>query len=290
MPYTICEICAGACIEDSTDIAQVHSNVRRFRHEKFTVWRCPRCGALHTLEDIDYDKYYNNYFLQNQKPDFFTTRLFHSRLNQLRQGGLKKHHAILDYGCGNGAFVYFLRSQGYLSTHGYDPYSKLFCDHSICDTRFDFVTSQDVIEHTPDPSAFADTLSDLVKRPGGMLAIGTPDARNLLLTDPVDITGQLHQPFHRHILTSRELIRKIETLGFEIKTVLHHSYLDTWIPFINSRFLFNYMTAIDGTVDSGYDPIDYKKILTSPRLLLLGLFGRAFLTRKDILVIAKAMQ
>ena len=156
-------------------------------------------------------------------------------------------------------------------------------------TAFDCLTSQDVIEHVPDPKAYLEELAALVRRPGGMLAIGTPNADNIDLNDPIDRVGQLHQPHHRHILASRELIRLIEECGFRIVRVVPRFYVDTWYPFANSVFLFRYMAAVDGTVDAGFDPIDFGLILRSPRLLLAGLCGRLMHPRKDILVIAKAI-
>jgi hypothetical protein len=48
------------------------------------------------------------------------------------------------------------------------------------------------------------------------------------------------------------------------------------------------MAAVDGTVDSGFDPIRPGLILRSPRLLFYGLFGRLLRPRKDILVMATA--
>lgn len=100
--------------------------------------------------------------------------------------------------------------------------------------------------------------------------------------------GQLHQPFHRHIFSGSELIRQVQDLHFEIERSQRRSYVDTWIPFVNSTFLFNYMAAIDGTVDSGFDPIRFGLILRSPRLLVFGLLGRFLGTGKDISLVGKA--
>jgi len=100
--------------------------------------------------------------------------------------------------------------------------------------------------------------------------------------------GQLHQPFHRHILTGERLVSLMERRGFRVDRVVPRSYVETWFPFVNSVFLFNYMAATDGTVDSGFDPIRLRLILGSPKLLFYGLFGRLLNPGKDIFVIATA--
>ena len=290
MSTRTCTLCRdGGRFDDSPDVATVNSNVRRFRGEQFTVWRCSGCGSLHTLEDIDYARYYDGYFMQRQKMDFFARRLFASRLQELERSGLSRHQAVLDYGCGNGNFVRFLQDRGYSAARGYDPFTPEFADRSVCARLYDFVSSQDVIEHAPDSEKFLDELAEVVRRPGGVLAIGTPNAEYIDLRDPLDAVGQLHQPFHRHILTGERLVALIERRGFRVDRVVPRSYVETWWPFVNSVFLFNYMAAVDGTVDSGFDPIRTRLLLGSPRLLFYGLFGRLLNTRKDVFVMATAM-
>lgn len=284
-----CVACdTGARFESSRDVAKIRSNVRRFQHEEFTVWRCPDCGSLHSLEDIDYARYYDGYFIQRQKMDFYARRLFLSRLRQLTKSGISRDQKILDYGCGNGNFVHFLRGQGYQSAQGYDPFSTEFADVSVCAEYYDVVISQDVIEHAPEPWLFLSELSALVRRPGGKLAIGTPNAEHINLRDSVDTVGQLHQPYHRHILTSTRLVKLIERAGFRLDRIVDRSYVDTFWPFVNSTFLFNYMAAVDGTVDSGFDPIQLRLVLGSVKLVFYGLFGGLLAPRKDVFMIATA--
>jgi len=289
MESRLCNLCdAPGQIDNAPEVKKVRSNVRQFQREEFTVWRCRTCGSLHCLEDIDYATYYHNYPLQNQKPDFFTLKLFSSRLRQLIGGGLLTSHSILDYGCGNGGFVRFLRAQGYSLAEGYDPYSETFSDRAVLTQTYDFVISQDVLEHAPDTLAFLDELLSLVRAGGGMAAIGTPDAAKISLNDAIDAVGQLHQPHHRHILTRSQLEKLIEARGFNITKVLRRWYVDTWIPFLNSSFFFHYVAATGCAVDSMFEPIRYRTIFSSPQLLLYGLFGRLRNPHKDVLVFAQA--
>ena len=285
----ICEVCdANDGFEKSHDIARVKSNVRRFRNEEFTVWRCANCGSLHSLEDIDYAHYYKDYVLHRQKMDFYARRLFSSRTRQLIRGGLLPHHRILDFGCGNGNFVRFLQERGYAGVKGYDPFSSEFGDSSVLTQQFDVVNCQDVIEHVPNPGSLLGELASLVRRPGGMLAIGTPNAEHIQLQNAVDVVGQLHQPFHRHILTSKQLVRMLEQREFHIGRIELRSYVETMFPFVNSTFLFNYMASIDRTLDSGFDPVELGMVCRSPKLLFYGFFGGLLNPKKDIFVMAVA--
>jgi len=285
-----CNICNTTNqLDAGCDTAKVASNVRQFQEEQFTVWRCTECSSLHSLEDIDYDYYYKDYVIHRQKMDCIARLLFSSRLHQLIRGGLLEHHAILDFGCGNGNFIHFLKEKGYVNAKGYDPFSSHFADQSICAQKFDIVTSQDVIEHTPDPVNFLDEIVTLVRRPGGILAIGTPDAEHINLHNHLDMVGQLHQPYHRHIIGAKKLIQMLESRGFRIDRFEQRSYVDTKLPFINSIFTFNYMASADGTLDSIFDPIKLNLIYRFPKLLFYGFFGYFLNQKKDIFIAATAI-
>lgn len=284
-----CNLCdSPGHIDTAPEVKKIRSNVRQFQDEEFTVWRCRNCGSLHCLEDIDYARYYHDYPLKRQKPDFFTLKLFSARLRQLVSGGLKKTHSVLDYGCGNGGFVRFLRARGYSLAEGFDPYSESFSDRAVLERRYDFVISQDVIEHAPDTPSFLDEMLALVRPGGGVAVIGTPDAAKISLDDPIDIVGHLHQPHHRHILSKAQLENLVEARGFRIIKVLRRWYVDTWLPFLNGSFFFRYVAATGGAVDSIFEPIRYRLVLGSPQLLFYGLFGRLRNPCKDILVFARA--
>lgn len=282
---TICNICNTENeLEKNINTYKINSNVERFKEERFTVWRCKRCQSLHSLEEIDYNKYYENYPIHNQKIDLPTKILFHSRLNQIIKFGLKKHHSLLDYGCGNGSFVKYLQSRGYKNTQGYDPFSVEFNNKAICEKKYDFVISQDVIEHAPDPKDFLEELAKLVQRPGGKLIIGTPNATYIDPSNAVDQKGHLHQPFHRHILSDKYLQELLQQNEFVVERVIKNSYVNTKIPFINFPFVFNYLKVIDGTVEDMFKPFKASVIASSPKLLYKGFFGGFQNNAKDMVV------
>lgn len=288
MASSVCNICDHpGRIESSPEVARVPCNVREFAGEVYTVWRCAHCGSLHSLEDIDYARYYRHYPVQKQALDFFTRRLFASRLSELTRAGLARGHSVLDYGCGNGAFVRFLLQRGYARAQGYDPYSERHADTAVLGQEFDFVTTQDVVEHAPEPLRFLDEVIARVRRRTGTLVVGTPDASRLELSDPLDQVGRLHQPYHRHFFTARELQRQLEARGLRLTRRVQRWYVDTWFPFLNSSFFFRYTAAAGGFMDAGFDPIRPSLIARSPALLFYGLLGRLFQPGKDVLLFAQ---
>jgi 2-polyprenyl-3-methyl-5-hydroxy-6-metoxy-1,4-benzoquinol methylase len=274
-----------ARFEDAHDRRLIRSNVPDFRHLRFTVWRCDNCGSLHSLEPIDFERFYRNYLWHEPLQGFVANVLLKSRLKTLVKAGLTRDHAVLDEGCGSGAFVRFLIDNGYHRAAGFDPYSASYGDRAVLRTQYDYVTSQDVVEHVVDVRAELEQLSRMT-RAGGFVVIGTPDATEISLDSPLDETGRLHQPFHRHILTRTQLARLVEGAGFVDVRVLRQSYVDTWVPFCNWQFVNRFWLAAGGMVARGED-WPPRAFVSNPSLIFWGLFGRLFPRPKDTLIIAR---
>lgn len=109
-----CRICKKE--SPSPEFVRVPGATRDVMADTFTVWRCRDCSTLNALEKVDYAKIYKNYPIQRQSYDFFAKRLFSKRLKILIRLGLKPHHTILDYGCGSGHFVRYLREKTTIAT------------------------------------------------------------------------------------------------------------------------------------------------------------------------------
>lgn len=154
-----CCICkSNTDLKNSSEHAYIRCNVREFNNNFFTFWRCLNCRSLHCFEEIDFAKYYANYPIRRQKYDFFAKQIFKKRLKILLKAGLKKGDTLLDYGCGSGHFVRFARNFGILA-EGYDPYSsEKFSDINVLNKKYDFVVSQDVVEHDENPNGFIKTV------------------------------------------------------------------------------------------------------------------------------------
>jgi 2-polyprenyl-3-methyl-5-hydroxy-6-metoxy-1,4-benzoquinol methylase len=282
----VCNVCEPGGVDiDQAETAVVRPNIRRLQDERFDVWRCPNCRSIHAREEVDLDLYYRDYPFLSAKIDWRSRAMYRNQLARLRKAGLTRGARILDYGCGSGNFVRYLKSRGYAQATGYDAYSTELNDASVLEQRYDCIISQDVIEHVPAPWDLLQTFANLAN-PGAIVAIGTPDAAAIDLTSADDFKHTLHQPFHRHILSTEALLGAGQKLGWRLARYYPTMYANTLVPFINSRFGFHFMCCGDNTIDVLFAPIDYK----NPKLwtlttLYLGLFGYFHAPRTDVMAV-----
>lgn len=277
-----CSACGARGPALASERGQAHSNVRAFRHESFALWRCSYCASIHASDAVDLAHYYTGYPFFGLPDDWRLRVLYDQQLRRLRRAGARPEHRILDYGCGAGAFVRHLRQRGFESAVGYDRYSAAFNQPSTLTERYDCVISQDVLEHVPDPDAFLDELSELT-RPGGVIALGTPNAEAIELERHVHA---LHVPYHRHIFSKRALLAAGSKRGWQLLSYYPNQYANTMVPFLNSRFYLHYMQSCDGSLDC---------LLEGPRLLPLlarlplslfwGFFGYFFAEETDVMIV-----
>ena len=270
---TPCNLCGHqAGPRQATEVCSVPSNVREFHHERFTVWRCPHCHSLHALEPVELDRYYERYPFKQHVMNFATGRAYHNRLRLLTRRGTRKDSRILDYGCGAGLFIDFLRKRGYRHVEGYDAYAPSYADKTPLTRRFDVIVSYDVIEHVDEPQHFFSTLVERLND-GGLLVIGTPNADEIDLSSPDDFSMELHQPYHRHILSEQALAQLGKEAGLRIEEVYRRFYFDTLYPTVNTRFMEEYVRATGNVIDVVVEKPRPDVVLRSRRLLFHAFFG-----------------
>ena len=248
--------CCALCGEVTSDpeIASVPSNVRAHREQSFAVWRCATCQGIHARDDVDLDHYYTDYpfYRLTSLDDFHRTVYANLWQRVLKVAPLTFDSTVLDYGCGSGHFVEFLSEKGFKWSHGYDAYSPGFDDPERLEQRYDCVVCQDVLEHVPEPNALLDELGDLVA-PGGLLAMGTPNAAAIDLATPAAYLHQLHQPYHRHIVSAAWLREAAEARGWEVAAYYPSAYVNTSKAFINQPFLMRVLESRDNTLDAAFE-------------------------------------
>lgn len=286
----VCKFCGShEGGEGGIEEAVVRSNVRRLQAERFTVWRCARCRSIHAKEEVDLDLYYRDYPFFSLEMDWRLRAMYAQQLRRLRKAGLTRAARVLDYGCGSGSFVRFLRARGYQAV-GYDAHSSEFKDASVLGERYDCIVCQDVIEHVPDPRALLGVFSRLARK-NALIAIGTPDADAIDLGRPDQFLHALHQPFHRHILSVSALREAGNALGWRLDEHYSTMYANTRVPFINSRFVMHFLACGDNTIDVAFEPIDFANPrLWSPLTLWYGLFGYFQPPKTDIMLVFCASQ
>lgn len=285
--YLTCNICSLSDIsQNAVETKSIRSNVRQFKQQYFTVWRCPQCHSLHSKETIDLTEYYANYPIGQQQLDYFTKCAYGNRLKLLLKSGLSLQDEILDFGCNQGLFMTFLKENGYQNVFGYDAYVNNYSDTAILDKKYDYITCQDVIEHVDEPSA---TLLKLIKslKKNGILVIGTPNAEKIDLAKPEYFLMELHQPYHRHILSEQSLINLGKSLGLQAIKVSRRWYNDTFFPGVNTRFSWTYARCLGNDLDVFFDPPQTRLFLTSPQLLFYAFAGYFFPPSGNMIIVFK---
>ena len=286
---TTCNVCdKPGTLETARERQHVPCNVRAFKDATFTVWRCTGCGSLHCAEDADLPLYYSDYpphRVDPNKLEFITRAGCKNQLKVLTRQGVRKSDRILDYGCGGGMFLRFLKEQGYTNSYGYDAYVATYDDAGLLTERYDAIVTWDVIEHDEDPRGFVRKLVGLL-RPRGLLVIGTPNASRISLqtAKPLCIP-ELHQPYHRHLLSEEALVCIGRENGLTLSQRLRRFYMDTPYPFINTRFIWGYIAALGGYLDALGGFVDSEGrgdaprlgvVFRSPSLLAKAFFGYYF--------------
>ena len=276
-PRFACKICDHATdAPNPADLGTVRGNSARFLDRRFHLWRCPVCRSIHSIDAVDFANIYADYPLNKRRLDVFARGTLRHLLQRLRREGLRHTDAILDYGCGNGIFIRYLKGRGYRDVSGYDPYVPEYARLPAGNVRrFDCVVANDVIEHVADPRAMVEQCAALIA-PGGLLYIGTADAAGVDMADLEPEIMRLHQPFHRVIVTQERLERLGIDSGLELARTYRRSYMDTLLPFSNYRFLDEFNRALGHNLDRALDPSAGAIVVRQPRLLFFAFFGYFF--------------
>lgn len=282
---TRCNVCSDPDeLSSGSETALVRSNIRRFREELFTVWRCSSCRSIHARDETDLDHYYKFYPFHNQKLDWTLRMVYANLLRRLKRAGLKRSHRILDHGCGSGHLVNYLVSKGFAWAVGYDSYSPNFRDQTLLADKYDCIISQDVIEHVHEPYELLETFARLAN-PGAIIAIGTPDADAIDLAKTEVHVHTLHQPYHTHMLSKRALLTAGHDLGWSLERFYPSSYVNTIVPFVNLNFGLYYGKCFDNTLDLAFENFKFTPKLLTPRALWLAFFGYFRCPDTDIMAI-----
>jgi SAM-dependent methyltransferase len=191
-----CRICGT---DDSVSVASVSG---RLGPRRFELRRCNFCRFVFVSDPwLDYEAIYSEAYYRGQGADTKlnyieevehparTVRRYEWRGIAERVGALasvSSDTTWLDYGCGTGGLVSFLRGRGVQATgfeQGWcaprlrDQGVPTIDDPTIAEHagRFDIVTAIEVIEHTIDPVGVLRQIRSLLK-PGGLLFLTTANA------------------------------------------------------------------------------------------------------------------
>lgn len=140
-----------------------------------------------------------------------------------------------------------------------------------------------MLEHVDDPATLVKTLTSLCKE-RGTLYIGTPNADSVDLNGPERYLNQLHQPYHRHLMSKQALASLTARFGLQLKRGYFRYYSDTLYPFLNEECGLELIHRTGNCLDIAFNPEPKRimKHLSSPVFWFKGFFGY-FLNRKTTL-------
>lgn len=205
----------------------------RFESELFTIWQCEHCGLGFTdpipteeTSHLLYETRESNDFQPNDSKLVSTLKALAARRDARKFcRDADRRGRILDYGCGNGAFVRAIQqvlpeahvlgtdqhptAPSLLNGQTYLPYSRL------ADEKFDFILCRHVLEHTYGPAGFLRLLRSMLS-PNGILAIEVPS----LETAVKNLFGKrwdgYYAPFHPLHFTRKSLATVVRATGLTV--------------------------------------------------------------------------
>jgi 2-polyprenyl-3-methyl-5-hydroxy-6-metoxy-1,4-benzoquinol methylase len=225
-----CPVCAVSPVID-------FGTIRGIQHT-----RCTECGFIfanpvptrEVLHAFYNSPFYSNYrHLEERRisRDRYYSISMYTEMSRLAGWlGEDKAASILDYGCGPGAFLAYLRDKfGFSHVEGLEinkdsiEIAKRNFDLNLAShadqlqrANYDFVLLLEVIEHVPLPDAFLRDIAAFVK-PGGRILITTPAVDNVLGRFLPSHCPHFTAPSHVSLFTKRALTRILERLGFRIE-------------------------------------------------------------------------
>ena len=195
---------AVSCRICGEDVSVVGTRYGKYAGRPFTLGRCEACGfACVTDPWLDYESIYDEAYYQGRGADphvdylaavsspATATQRYEWRgvLRRVRSlATLETTTPWLDYGCGVGGLVQYLRSEGLTDVLGFEQgwSERRLDDRNVPHLRsdelddrrgsFEIVTAIEVLEHALDPVAELRRMRALM-RPGGILFVTTGNAK-----------------------------------------------------------------------------------------------------------------
>jgi len=159
--------------------------------------------------------------------------------------------SILDFGCHSGGKLVRWYLSGW-SVAGVDlnqeaiasarrrfPKGKFWCGdllHLDIADRFDFIRSDNVIEHLLNPLAYLEALRDLLK-PGGKLRVIVPNVHGLSATVFGRFSYVYWMPFHVNLFSAKTLQAALRAAGFTKVECFPFAPVGSWVHTQRQLFL-----------------------------------------------------
>lgn len=171
---------------------------------------CPTCSHVSVLKELKPTLYDQSYLAEyRRRGETELGRKINRERWSLVQRYMPHSSQILDWGCGDGAFIRSKENGHYVDGYDINPNSPFYDNHRLYLGRWDAVTLWDVIEHLKHPSDF------LRKLRTEWLFISTPNVASVngaVLKDWKHWKPEEHQ----HLFSEASLYRMLSRTGFRV--------------------------------------------------------------------------
>ncbi|HEX8775518.1 MAG TPA: class I SAM-dependent methyltransferase [Pyrinomonadaceae bacterium] len=222
---------------------------------EFRVVRCRACGLIRTnprptpqtmafYYPDDYGPYHDTRVRVPNGTPFGLNALKRSLTNRLNHFTLADHvpalapGRMLEFGCASGLFMHSMAALGWkvegiefaekaaaeARSLGYPVHAGALEDAPEPEERYDLVVGWMVLEHLHDPVKALSKLHSWT-RPGGWLAVSTPNVGSLEFSLFKDAWLALHLPNHLYQYTPETITRVLERGGWQVREVFHQRQL-----------------------------------------------------------------
>lgn len=229
MEYIKCALCNA----DRHILLYKASDADHITQELFSLVKCRNCGLVYInprLTKDEYDKfYYEEYYgptkiFFNYLMNVCNRIILLSKTRKIEM--FKKRGCILDFGCGNGNFLFAMRKRGW-ETYGVEPCQSILRklgndniksnleEFQFPDKYFDVITLWHVFEHLLEPKKILRNLHRFLNE-DGILFIALPNFHSLEARISKKKWFHLDLPRHSYHYSPETITRMLDKTGFKI--------------------------------------------------------------------------
>ncbi len=181
-------------------------------------------------------------------------RQMHRKKLEWMSRQLNHNSSVLDYGCGTGDFVNYLRSKSVMA-YGYDPNIKFNLDSPDYLTnnfdwgvnKYDIIFLWHVLEHTHDPFVLLQSLKKLLKK-NGKIFIAIPNFKSFDSTYYRKYWAGYDLPRHLWHFSRKSIYQIAEQNNFKIHTE-KRLYLDAiYVSFLSEKYKSSRFPYLQGLI------------------------------------------
>lgn len=230
-------------------------------------------------------------------PDFILT------LFQLSSAGYSKSSSLVDFGCGKGYFLYFLKLLGYnkllpVETSNpradfaekllrFDVNREYYSNGRISGRKWNYITMLHVLEHIDDPFLFIDQLLSGAVEDDGLIYIEVPNFGSFSSSIAKTSWAHFTPHFHTNHFTLKSFKKYCSDRGINFKILGTFSFYNGTLGMASAVLtVFGYKGSIFEDLKSRKFLIVIGLISIFPFVFIMEFFSSVFFKRGSVIKVA----